>query len=55
MFTVYCQRHGARTLIFPSSIDRVENGPEGIRVHYHCTCGERGVYRTGRRQPVAAV
>ncbi len=48
MFTVYCARHGARTLIFPSSIDLVENGADGIRVHYHCTCGERGVYHTGR-------
>ena len=54
MFTVYCRRHGARTLIFPSSIDSVENLADGIAVHYHCTCGERGVYRTGRPHAVTA-
>ncbi|HEX9644570.1 MAG TPA: hypothetical protein VGC11_11325 [Acidimicrobiia bacterium] len=48
MFDVFCPTHGARVLIFPTSVDAVENTDQGILVHYHCTCGTKGVWRTGR-------
>lgn len=48
VFTIDCPRHGATTLIWPSGIDAVRNTRRGIEVAYHCTCGHRGVYVTGR-------
>lgn len=48
VFTIDCPRHGATTLIWPSSIDGIRNTRRGIEVQYHCTCGHRGVYVTGR-------
>ena len=49
MFTVNCPTHGGRTLVWPSGIDAVHNTPDGIEVRFHCTCGHRGVYVTGRQ------
>lgn len=51
MFTVYCPGHAATVLIWPSSIDRIVNGSTGIEVRYHCLCGHRGVWTTGRQRP----
>lgn len=48
MFTVECPNHGARVLIWPSGVDAVRNTSRGIEVSYHCTCGHRGVWVTGR-------
>lgn len=48
MFDTYCPTHGSRVLIWPSGIDAIENTDGGIMVHYHCTCGTAGVWRTGR-------
>jgi hypothetical protein len=49
MFTVDCPRHGGRVLIWPSGIDGIDNVDGCIEVRYHCTCGHRGVWVTGRR------
>lgn len=49
MFTAYCPRHRATVLIWTSGIDRIVNTAEGIEVHFHCTCGHRGEWLTGRR------
>jgi hypothetical protein len=58
MFTVSCPIHGAEVLIWPSGIDGIRNLDGGvIEVSYHCTCGHRGVWRTGRgahESPAAA-
>jgi hypothetical protein len=48
MFAVHCPRHNARVLIWTSMVDRVVNTSEGIVVHYHCTCGHRGLWVTGQ-------
>lgn len=44
MFTVHCPRHDAQVLVFPSGVDAIVNEPTGPVVHYHCTCGHRGVW-----------
>lgn len=49
MFDVYCPKHGARVLIWPSGLDGIRNRPDGMEVAYHCTCGYRGVWRPRRR------
>ncbi|MGH3918321.1 MAG: hypothetical protein ACRDRY_23680 [Pseudonocardiaceae bacterium] len=51
MFTVWCPGHGSTVLIWTSDIDRIVNTSDGIAVHYHCGCGRRGVWLTGRRAP----
>lgn len=48
MFTVHCHRHDARVLIWPSGIDAIATTARGIEVAYHCTCGYRGTWVTGR-------
>lgn len=48
MFATFCPRHDARVLIWPSGIDAIVNHERGIDVHFHCTCGYRGMCRTGR-------
>jgi hypothetical protein len=48
MFTTYCPRHGAEVLIWASGIDGIDNTDHGIEIHFHCTCGYRGVHLTGR-------
>lgn len=49
MFSVYCPGHRDIVLIWTSGIEQIVNTPEGIEVRYHCTCGYRGVWLTGRR------
>ena len=54
MFDVVCPGHGRRVLLGPHRIEAVVNTPEGIVVHWRCTCGARGRLLTGaaaRRQP----
>jgi hypothetical protein len=48
LFTVHCPRHDATVLIWPSGIDGITNVDGRIEVHYHCTCGHRGTWITGR-------
>ena len=57
MFSAFCPRDACTVLLPLSSIEAVHNGPDGIDVHYRCTCGEVGVWRTGAasaRRPVSA-
>ncbi len=49
MFDIYCPQHGSRVLLGFSAIDSVANTDAGIRVSFHCTCGYRGVWVTGRQ------
>jgi hypothetical protein len=51
MFSVECHRHGARVLLSAESIVALVPGPDGIEVHWRCTCGESGVGLAG---PAAA-
>ena len=50
MFDVYCRGHGARVLLFPDNIVTLVNHPDGVDVHWQCTCGTVGV-RSIRRPP----
>lgn len=47
MFAVFCPRHRRSVLLSTSQIERLEHGGDGIAVHFRCTCGYRGVWRTG--------
>ena len=47
MFAVTCPRHRRRVLLSLSQIEDVHHDADGIAVHYHCTCGHHGVWRTG--------
>lgn len=47
MFSFMCPRHGAEVLVWPSDIDGIRNTPDGVDVHFHCSCGFRGVLQTG--------
>jgi hypothetical protein len=53
MFTVFCPTHDAEVLIWTSGIDAIRNTPRGIEVVYHCTCGHRGLWVTGRAASAA--
>jgi hypothetical protein len=48
MFSVYCPGHGSRVLPCTGNIERMDNSPHGIHVHWRCFCGETGVWHTGR-------
>jgi hypothetical protein len=43
MFVVYCPRHRSRVLLFPDNIEELINQPEGIDMHWRCSCGESGL------------
>ena len=47
MFAAVCPRHGGPVLLSLSQIEWLDHGPDGIDVHFRCTCGYRGVWRTG--------
>ncbi|MGH9137778.1 MAG: hypothetical protein ACRD0G_12125 [Acidimicrobiales bacterium] len=53
MFTVFCPHHQADVLLSERRIQALENGDDGIRVHWECSCGTRGSYLTGRKARVA--
>ncbi len=42
MFAIWCPRHRARVLLFPDGILSLHATPQGIRIHYRCTCGHEG-------------
>ncbi len=44
MFSIDCPRHRSRVLVGLDSIEALVSTPEGIEVHWRCTCGERGVW-----------
>ena len=47
MFSVDCPGHAARVLLGPEAIMALASGPDGMAVHWRCTCGQTGVWRTG--------
>ena len=47
MFSFWCPRHRSEVLIWPSDIDGIVNTPDGIDLHFHCSCGFQGVLCTG--------
>lgn len=49
LFETYCPVHESNVLIFPSSIDELVNTERGIVVRYHCSCGHRSAFVTGKR------
>jgi hypothetical protein len=48
MFLVYCPRHQAKVLLSIDNITAVINHPDGIHLHWRCSCGEEGNQRTSR-------
>jgi hypothetical protein len=44
MLIIDCPRHRARVLLGLDSIETLVSTPQGIEVHWRCTCGERGVW-----------
>jgi hypothetical protein len=43
MFVVYCPRHRSQVLLFPDNIEALINEPDGIDMHWRCSCGEFGL------------
>jgi hypothetical protein len=54
MFAPYCPVHHSRVLLFSDNIDCIENGAEGLTVHFHCNCGFEGTWHPGQTVPSAA-
>jgi hypothetical protein len=49
MFTVHCPNEQAEVLLGPRRIERLENTPDGIVLHWRCHCGATGALApTGR-------
>ena len=44
MLIIDCPRHDARVLLGLDSIEALVSTPDGIEVHWRCSCGERGVW-----------
>jgi hypothetical protein len=51
MFTTYCPGHRDRVLLFPENIERLVNRPDGIELHWRCTCGNVGRELIARAVP----
>ena len=47
MFTVYCQRHGARVLLSARCIVGLTRRTDGVEVRWRCTCDEEGTTLMG--------
>jgi hypothetical protein len=45
VFDVFCSRHRTRILLSPDDIRGLVNHPDGIEVHWRCSCGHVGVTR----------
>jgi len=54
MFDVFCRRHRSRVLLSTDNIEALLNRPEGIELHWHCWCGERGVTHVHKATAPAA-
>lgn len=54
MFDVYCTTCERRQMLPAGRVAGIVNDDRGIHVVYRCTCGEPGVWTTGRRAEVAA-
>ncbi len=44
MFSVYCPNEDVRVLLGPESIEALVSTPDGIALHWRCTCGAAGVW-----------
>ncbi|MGH9114163.1 MAG: hypothetical protein ACRDZN_17955 [Acidimicrobiales bacterium] len=53
MFSIHCPLHRSRVLLGPRAIESLANTPDGVILHWRCTCGARGTQRYGR-QPADA-
>jgi len=54
VFDVYCTACQRRQLLPVARVLGIVNDENGIHVVYTCTCGEVGVWDTGRAAEVAA-
>jgi hypothetical protein len=54
MFDVYCTTCERRQLIPVGRVAGIVNDQNGIHVVYRCTCGQTGVWDTGRSAARAA-
>jgi hypothetical protein len=50
MFAVHCPRHRSRVLLDTSAVDALEASPDGVVVHWRCSCGARGTTPAGSRR-----
>ncbi len=50
---MHCPHHDGTVLLSEEAIVALELVEGGIDVHYRCTCGYEGVWRTGRERPPA--
>src|SRR5687768_16644675 len=48
MFTVHCDRHGARVILTNRSITGLVNTAAGIELHWRCPCGGEGIELLGQ-------
>jgi hypothetical protein len=48
MFSVHCAGHGSRVILSNRQITNLVNTPEGIHLHWQCSCGTTGVEVLGR-------
>jgi hypothetical protein len=53
MFSVECPGHGSRVLLGLESIETLVSTPDGLEVHWRCTCGEQGVWAPRVSVPAA--
>ena len=49
MFTAWCKRLDKQVLIWPRSLQGIDNTEQGIVVHYVCACGEHAEMLTGAK------
>lgn len=54
MFDVYCTTCQRRSVVPAGSVAGIVNDERGIHVVFRCSCGEPGVWTTGRRTAAAA-
>jgi hypothetical protein len=47
MFDAHCAACGNRILVSYGRLIGLDNGPEGITVHFRCYCGAEGSFLTG--------
>ncbi len=53
MFTVFCTAVAAEVLLDPSHIEGLLSSAGELAMEYRCSCGERGLWRSGRGEPYA--
>ena len=48
MFSVHCAGHRSRVILSNRQITGLRNTPEGIELHWRCSCGTEGVEVLGQ-------